>query len=443
MATDRIAVVGGGLAGLSAAVALKQRGFAVDLFERTRLLGGKATSFTVGGVEVDNGQHVYLACCTEFIDFVHHLGASLPTSEPALFLQERFDALLLAPNKTPARLRAVSLPAPWHLAPALLRYHLLDPLARLRVGFALLDARRPAHPGETFAAWLKRHRQSAAMRRAFWDPFLVPALNAPLEEVSAEVALFVISTAFLRDAGAARFGFARAPLARIAEAAARRLDRVHLRTAVVGLDLAEQPQPSASPQLRAIIVDDGSRLSYDGVVIATPPDRLKRILGKPGALGVFGLDAIRAAPIVDVHLWYDMRTLGFGFAALLDSPVQWVFEKAPGYFCCSMSAAEQYVSWPSSALVELCHRELGAVLPALQQATLTHGAATRDRDATFVPSPGLRRPGPTTSCAQIVIAGAWTDTGWPATMESAVRSGRAAARTLAAQLRDREEHASG
>lgn len=441
MAPCRIAVVGGGLAGLSAAVELKQRGFAVDLLERSRLLGGKATSFTVGDDEVDNGQHVYLACCTHFIDFVQQLDDVLPAGKPALFLQERFDALLLARDRPPARLRAVSLPAPWHLVPALLRYQHLNLPARVRVGRAVLDARTPARPGETFAAWLKRHGQSTAMRRAFWDPFLVPALNAPLEEVSADAALFVIATAFLHDAGAARFGFARVPLARIAEAAARRLDGIHLRTPVVGLDLVDQA--SGNPVLRALIMDDGSRRCYDGVVLAVPPDRLKRILRQPEAFSVFGLDDIHTAPIVDVHLWYDVPALGFGFAALLDSPVQWVFEKAPGYFCCSMSAAEQYVSWPSAALVELCRRELGAVLPALGQATLLRGAATRDHDATFVSSPGLRRPGPRTSCAQVVIAGAWTDTGWPATMESAVRSGRAAARTLAAQLRTREEHDGG
>jgi uncharacterized protein with NAD-binding domain and iron-sulfur cluster len=135
-----------------------------------------------------------------------------------------------------------------------------------------------------------------------------------------------------------------------------------------------------------------------------------------------------------VHLWYDVSTLGFGFAALLDSPVQWVFEKGPGYICCSMSAADRYVSWPASELVDLCHGELAAVLPALRNASRLRGAATRDREATFVPRPGLRRPGPATACPQVVIAGAWTDTGWPATMESAVRSGRAAARVLAGHL---------
>lgn len=433
MATGRIAVVGGGLAGLSAAVDLKRQGFAVELLERSRLLGGKATSFTLGDVEVDNGQHVFLACCTEFIAFVQQLDGVAPTGESALFLQERFDALLLARNRAPARLRSVALPGLLRLAPALLRYRYLALPERLRLARALLDALAPALPGETFAAWLNRHGQSAATRRAFWDPFLVPALNAPLEEVAADAALFVIATAFLRDAGAARFGFARVPLAHIAAAAARRLDQVRLRTPVVGLDFEEQA-PGSDPELRGVVVEGGERLSYDGVALAVPPDRLKRVLRNPEAFGVRGLDEIRTAPIVDVHLWYDAPTLGFGFAALLGSPVQWVFEKAPGYLCCSMSAADQYVNWSSSALVELCRRELEDALPALRQAIFLRGAATRDHDATFVQSPGLRRPGPATTCARVVIAGAWTDTGWPATMESAVRSGRAAARTLAAQL---------
>jgi hypothetical protein len=152
------------------------------------------------------------------------------------------------------------------------------------------------------------------------------------------------------------------------------------------------------------------------------------------------LDRFQMAPIVDAHLWYDLpnghRTIlgEFGFAALVGSPVQWVFEKGPGYLCCSMSAAGTYVSRPSAEVVQLCHQEVVAVLPQLRYARLIRGAATRDRDATFVPTPDLRRPGPVTACRQVVLAGAWTDTGWPATMESAVRSGRAAARVLSCEL---------
>jgi len=429
MAAGRVAVVGAGLAGLSAALELKGRGFEVVLLERSRLLGGKATSFFVDGVEVDNGQHVCLACCTEFIDFIRQVD---PPGESLLYVQERFDALLLARGKPPARLRAVSLPAPWHLAPALLRYRYLAPLDRLQVGRAILEARKPTEVGESFGAWLDRHGQSRAARRAFWDPFMVPALNAPLEAVSAETALFTITTAFLSDAGAARFGYARVPLARIAEAAARTIDRVCLRTAVAGLDMGEGT-------VRGVILDDGDRIPCDAVVLAVPPARLKRILRQPETFGIFGLENFRYAPIVDVHLWYDNSAPGFGFAALLDSPVQWVFEKAPGYLCCSMSAAHEYVSWSSTDLVALCRRELDDMLPQLAEARLLRGAATRDREATFVPSPGLKRPGSGTACPEVAIAGAWTDTGWPATMESAVRSGRAAARLVSGHARQRKE----
>jgi squalene-associated FAD-dependent desaturase len=390
----------------------------------------------VDDVEVDNGQHVYLACCIEFIDFVKQVERLGGSGRPTLFLQDRFEALLLAPGKPPARLRAIGLPAPLHLAPALLRYGYLDVRARLQIALALLAARRSPGPGETFAAWLDRHRQSPRAREAFWEPFLVPALNAPLEEVSAEAALFVVSTAFLRDADAARFGYSLVPLGHIAQAAARHVDRVHLRAPVARVGTGANTGTGPCQ----IVLEDGSLVCCDGAVLAVPPSRLMRLLEGQKDLIVDGLEGFRMAPIVDVHLWYerasdDLGLLeGAGFAALLGSPVQWVFEKGPGYLCCSMSAAGEYVGRPSSELVELCRAQLALVLPALRHARLLRGAATRDRDATFVPAPGLRRPGPATACPQVVIAGAWTDTGWPATMESAVRSGRSAARVLASQI---------
>src|SRR5919204_486551 len=147
MAAGPVAVVGGGLAGLSAALELKRLGVKVELLERSRLLGGKATSFEVAGVEVDNGQHVYLACCTELVDFMQQLGYVCSGEGAPLFLQERFEVLLLARGRRPARLRAAPLPAPWHLLPALLRYPYLGPVSRLQLGRALLDARQPARPG--------------------------------------------------------------------------------------------------------------------------------------------------------------------------------------------------------------------------------------------------------------------------------------------------------
>jgi hydroxysqualene dehydroxylase len=414
----RVAVVGAGLAGLTAGLELAKRGWRVDLYERSRLLGGKTTSFEVEGHEVDCGQHVVLACCTATLDLVEELGLS-----DSLYVQPRFEVTVLSRNRRPAHLRASALPAPLHLMAGFARYPHLTTVDRVRVGRALVAARTDVAPKGDMAAWLRRHHQSIRALRAFWEPFLVPALNAPLDRVSAVMGLFVIRTAFLGDREAARIAYLTVPLARLAEAAAARLDGVHLRQAVVGVH-------REGDRITGVKLSGGAGAACDACVIAVPPKRLNAMLDDASALGVAGLDAFEAMPIVDVHLWYDRPVLGCDFAALLDSPVQWVFEKSPGYVCCSLSAADDLVQRSERELVELGRKELAAVLPQAARARLLRGAATRDPDATFIPAPGVRRPGPTTVLSNLVIAGAWTDTGWPATIESAVRSGRTAALTL-------------
>jgi hydroxysqualene dehydroxylase len=294
---------------------------------------------------------------------------------------------------------------------------------RFLVGRALVAARYDRNPEGDMASWLRRQHQSARALRAFWDPFLVPALNAPLDRVSAAMGLFVIRTAFLGDRDAARIAYLTVPLARLAEAAAARADGVHMRQAVVGVH-------HDGERVTGVKLTGGAGAACDACVIAVPPRRLAAVLDDAATFGVEGLDAFEAMPIVDVHLWYDRPVLGCDFAALLDSPVQWVFEKSPGYVCCSLSAADGLVGRPENELVELGRSALAAVLPQAARARLLRGAATRDPEATFIPTPGVRRPGPSTNLSNLVIAGAWTDTGWPATIESAVRSGRTAANTL-------------
>ena len=438
MAPSHVAVVGGGLAGLSAGLELKRLGYSVDLFERRRLLGGKATSFEVDGIEVDNGQHVYLACCTEFVEFATAVGCQGAKGRPGiveapLVLQDRFEALLLSRDHAPTRLRSAPLPAPFHLLPALLNYRNLGIRGQLEVAMALLAAKRQPLPGESFQDWLIRHHQGSRSRTGFWEPFLVPALNAPLHQASAESALFVIRTAFLQDSSSARFGWSRVPLGRLAQAAAARMDNTYSRTSVARVEVCRSPSGASGPV--TLVMTNGTRSQgYDGAVLAVPPRELKTLLVHPKEFGIFGLDEFRESAIVDVHLWYDMAPIGFGFAALLGSPVQWVFEKPapPGeaYYSCSMSAADGLKQLKNQELVNLCHAELRAVLPALEGLEPIRSAATRDLDATFVPAVGLTRPGPATRFKQLVVAGAWTRTGWPATMESAVRSGKAAARIL-------------
>jgi uncharacterized protein with NAD-binding domain and iron-sulfur cluster len=456
VAQPRVAVVGAGLAGLAAAVDLADAGIAVEIFERSRLLGGRATSFVVGGREVDNGQHVFLACCTEFVDLVTRLGLA-----DQLFLQPRFEALMIARGGRVSRLRAASLPAPWHLAASLFGFRLMSWRARLRVAKALLNAARGRSPepqdvargrspepqdvargrspltrrskiagDATFANWLVAHNQQEEELKAFWEPFFVPALNAPLDQVSAGDAIVVLQTAFLRDPNAARFGFSKVPLAHIAAAAAQRADRLHLSTPIAALDL--DPSGAAA---RGVVTMTGERIAFDAIVLALTPAQLARVLGDDASrYGLSALDAFIPYPIVDVHLWHDGGRSGFDFAALVGSPVQWVFEKSAGYLCCSMSAAGEFLVMPTERLEGICWSEVTSSVPAIQRAQLLEAAVTRNPDATYLPARHAVRPGSATAIANVGIAGSWTATGWPDTMESAVRSGRAAARHIKSQL---------
>ncbi len=428
MAEQRhVAVVGAGLAGLAAAVELADAGHRVTLFERTRLLGGRATSFEIDGHEVDNGQHVFLACCTAFVGFARRVGM-----DAYLHVQPRFDAIVLDRNGRSGRLRAGSLPAPFHLLASFARYPHLSVAGKLKIARALFAGTSGA---ATFEEWLQQNGQTAETRRAFWDPFFIPALNAPFARVDNADASFVLKTAFLRDAGAARFGFSTVPLAHFAAAAARRLDAVRLSTAAVA---AAPVDGGVDLQLL-----DGSVERFDGAVLAVPPKTLAKLLGDPQRYGVADLDGYEPFPIVDVHLWHDGGSVGFDFAAALESPLQWIFEKEPGYLCCSFSAADEYLRLPTPQLQALAWDEARAFVPALRGATLVRASATRNPEATYLPRLGGTRPAQATRVPTVSIAGAWTDTGgWPDTMESAVRSGLAAARALLDRAPSRERPAS-
>jgi squalene-associated FAD-dependent desaturase len=406
---------------------LKDAGCHVELFERSRLLGGRATSFELDGRIVDNGQHVYLACCTEFIDFVRRAGM-----EHALATQERFDVVVYSKNGERSRLRAADLPAPFHLLASFAGYRHLPLRGKLEIARALIALQfnsKSAREDLSFAQWLRMHGQGAQTIRAFWEPFMVPALNAPLERMNAAEAAFVISTAFLHDRDAARFGYSRVPLAQIMESAAARLDRVYRSSAVFVME--------ADPNGIVLRTAD-DELRYDAAVLAVPPRSLAKLLGEPARFGVPPLDDYEPFAIMDVHLWYDGGEVDFEFAAILDSPVQWIFKKGEGYLCCSISAADELVSKPTTDMVAVAWNEVQAALAPLSGARLIRGAATRNPEGTYLAKPGAVRPAAATTLSNLAVAGAWTATGWPDTMESAVRSGRAAAQMILANLGDRK-----
>lgn len=421
----RVAVVGAGLAGLAAGVELKELGHHVELFERSRLLGGRATSFEIDGIEVDNGQHVFLFCCKEFLRFAARCGF-----ENELYIQPKFDALVLSREGKRGRLSSSPLPPPFHLVPSFMSYPHLSFNGKLLIARAMLEAtiKKPDDSSaafQTFQQWLQVVAQSPETYRAFWDPFFIPALNAPFDQVSVEDALFTLRTAFLGDLMGARFGYAKVPLAHLAAKAIQKLDAVRLQTGVTAID--------AQPSSVILSVANDDTQTFDAVVIATPPKTTAKLLVDPTRYGVQNLDVYVPYPILDVHLWHDGGSIGFDFAAALESQLQWIFEKAPGYLSCSFSAAADSMSMPTAGLEALAWREVQAFVPALRNAKLVRSAVTRNPEATWLPKVGMRRTSQRTKHPAVTIAGSWTDTGWPDTMESAVRSGRLAARALGAE----------
>ena len=441
----RVAIVGAGLAGVAAACELADRGFAVTLLERRPFAGGKTYSFahTASGAEVDNGQHVILNCCTAYRDFLRRLGQS-----EAVRHQRRLDVVIMSMGR-PAHLAARPWPAPFHLLPSLLGYQHLSPRERLRAVWGALhmlrtDERTPGLDDQPFAAWLRRHGQTPELIQRLWDVIVVATLNGRCEEVSAAAALMVLRTGFLRSTTGGGIGVPSVPLSALhvepalcylQQRGAEFLTRAAVRSvhvedgAVVGLSLA-----------------DGASIEASACVLATPPSATLKLLPHPWRDHPFfdPIGRIRSAPIVNVHLWYERPVIDLPFVAFVDDDLQWAFntsllhgERLPGqHLTLSLSAAQRYMSLEKREIIERLASALGRIFPAARGNRLVQAVVIKEPDATFLPEPGAgrRRPGPATPIAGLFLAGAWTDTGWPATMESAVRSGMACAQAVGERL---------
>jgi squalene-associated FAD-dependent desaturase len=436
----RAVVVGGGLAGITAAIALGQAGVDVTLLEAKPRLGGATMSFARDGLVVDTGQHVFLRCCTAYRGLLDRLGMSAHAP-----LQPRFDVTVLTPSRR-AKLRRSRLPAPLHLLGALARYPLISFPERSRVSLAALAMRRvdPANPATDelrFGDWLAGHGQDERARRALWDLFSVASLNVPGDDASLALAATVVRTGLLGDSGAADIGVPALSLGELHGAAAARLlaklgATVQLNTKVAAIEVAGSP---AGPGYRVTLARaEDAAIEADAVVIAVPHEAAARLVpaGALPAETVAGWAGLGAAPIVNVHVIYDRKVMDVPFAAAVDSPVQWVFDRtrisgmhARGddgqYLAISLSAADEYVDVPAADLREKFVPALAELFPAAAEATVTEFFVTRERRATFRGLPGTARlrPKAATALPGLVLAGSWTDTGWPDTMEGAVRSG--------------------
>jgi squalene-associated FAD-dependent desaturase len=441
-----VAVVGGGLAGITAAIALAETGARVTLLESRPRLGGATCSFSRGGLTVDNGQHVFLRCCTAYRGLLARLGMT-----GSVTLQDRFDVTVLRPGGR-ARLRRTALPGPLHMGQALAGYQHLSYAERLRVvpaalAMTRLDPASPGLDGQRLGDWLAAHGQGEHARRALWDLFTVSALNVAGDDANLALAATVVKTALLSGRDAADIGIPAVPLGDLhGQAAASLLARLRARVRLSAKAAAVEALPSGGFLVRLASRSaaggnsDGEVIRADGVVLAVPPETaaclLPPVAAHPGPAQWL---QIATSPIVNVHVVYDRRVTRLPFAAAVDSPVQWVFDRTgPSglregqYLAISLSAAEAYADVPAARLREQFLPALAELFPAAAQARVVDCFVSRERRATMrqVPGVGRLRPAAATATAGLVLAGAWTDTGWPDTMEGAVRSGLNAVREL-------------
>ncbi|HEX4082820.1 MAG TPA: FAD-dependent oxidoreductase [Acidimicrobiales bacterium] len=488
MTRHRVAVVGGGLAGIAAALAAADGGAAVTVVERRSHLGGLTWSFRRNGRSFDNGQHVFLRCCTEYRGFLDRIGAAGQTH-----LQPRLDIPVLSPGGGRADITRTNLPSPLHLAGALLRYRHLSLADRARLGRPTLALRRlrlddPALDDETFGSWLARHGQRPAAIEKLWDLITLPTVNVPASDASLALAAKVFRTGLLDHADGADVGWSTVPLGELHGANAARalaaagvdvrvgttVDRLAVGSRAGGRDsavtLTVRPAGAAEPagagglagaaepagaarpagaaaasRVATAAGPTGARraaevIEADAVIVATPPDVAAALLPAGALPAVTGLGT---SPIVNVHLVFDRHVTDLPLAAAVDSPVQFVFDHtaAAGMdpdgpeqcLVVSLSAADAFIGGRPDDLVRTFHDALGDLFPAARRAGLVDGVVSREHTATFRGRPGTAalRPSSTTSLpglAGVLVAGAWCDTGWPATMEGAVRSGTDAAR---------------
>ncbi|MCC6353077.1 MAG: FAD-dependent oxidoreductase [Verrucomicrobiae bacterium] len=435
-ASARVAVLGAGVAGLAAAVDLARAGHRVTLVEALGWAGGRAHSFRHAGTGdiVDNGQHVLMGCYRQTLEFLDTIGSRGFLREPG-----GLDVPFLSEGGGVARLRARRWPCPLHVARALFGFAALGTRERLRAAeplvAAVADRSGQRWRASTAAEWLQACGQSDNAVRSLWGPFCAAALNEPVGSASAALFGEVVRRALVGRASDARVLFSRVGLSRLL--VDRAIDIIAACGGEVRLGRAARRLVIREGRVAGVEVDGAGELVTDAVVSALPWGALRALLPSGSDLGR-RVEPLRGAPIVGIHLWFDREVCPEPFAGLLDSPIHWIFnrnavcdlEKPSGpSVTLVISGAYDHVGAPSDDLVRMAVEECRRFLPAAREASVLHEFVYKARDATLQARPEMlpHRPGPETAWPNLFLAGDWTDTGLPSTIEGAVVSGRRAA----------------
>ena len=431
---QRVVIVGAGLAGLAAASALAERGLSITLVESRNRMGGRASSFTdaASGQLVDACQHVSMGCCTNLAHFCRSVGiAHLLAPQPALYF--------MTPDRRVSRFAADPLPAPLHLARSFLVAHHLSPSDKVRIAWGLFWLRRArADDDQPFGDWLRRHAQTPRTVERFWGLVLVSALNEEPGRVGLRYARKVFVDAFL---GHPRGFVVEVPTVPLGQLYGDELEG-WLRSRGVELRLGTAVQQILVRDGRAVGVElrQGERLEADGIISAVPFDRLRRLLAAEvvEAESYFaGLGQLTTSPITSVHLWYDRPVTNLPHVVLVSCLGQWLFDRGevrPGehYLQVVVSAARSLRELGHDEVRRRIVAELERLFPKARRARLIRARVVTEQHATFTVVPGVDRwrPAQASPIPGLYVAGDWTRTGWPATMEGAVRSGYLAAEAL-------------
>ena len=455
-------VIGGGLAGLAAGVALAEAGWRVRLFEQRPFLGGRATSYVLpSGEHVDNCQHVTLGCCTNLEDFYRRVGA---TNKIKYFNRLVF----LDPQGRRGEMHAGLLPAPFHMTGSFVAFAPLTLADKLSIARAMLDIlRTKGHPpdlleagGISMLAWLQRRGQTKAAIERFWRVVLVSALDEELDRTDARFGVDVFWKAFLSNRTAYRMGVPTVPLADLYDGCKTAIEQ-------------KGGEVTLRSPLRRLLIENGAVAGLefgnangnaakiataDAYVFALPHAAFSELLPpeiRDRHPQFANLRNMKDAPITGVHFWFDRTVMDDPFLTLLDTQTQWIFNKSMLYGVAAgrdskdvasgsqKSSATQYLQMVISAsyellpksrqeIIDLCLREVRQALPKAREAQLVKATVIKETAATFSPEPGVDRwrPPQTSPVQGMFLAGDWTATGWPATMEGAVRSGYLAAEAL-------------
>jgi squalene-associated FAD-dependent desaturase len=434
-----VAIAGGGLAGLAAACALADSGFRVTLYERRPYLGGRASSYQHPGTGevVDNCQHVLFRVCTNLVEFYRRIGVE----DKILWFDEM---TFIEPGGRTSVMRASPLPAPLHTAPSFLRFPFLNTKDKLAISRAIaaLTLTKQPDTGRSFLEWCHQHGQTENAIHRFWNPILVSALSEDLDLIAISSAAQVVRES-MKSPEARHMGVPSIPLTDLYNRAG---DYIRARSGEIRFRTSLE---AFSPEASQVTIRVGEKEDVsDYLVLALPFEAVDRVL--PETLESAPLREklahFESAPITGIHLWFDRQITDLDHAVLLDRTVQWMFNKSRllmtrgaadaasggSYIELVVSASKSLIDKSRTEIVELALKEVREFFPAARAANLVKSTVIKEVRATYSPRPGIDayRPQQVTAWPRVFLAGDWTATGWPATMEGAVRSGYLAAEAL-------------